>query len=464
MCLDEVARSGLAAIRYLARTSEYYEEDDIAVIEAYLRLDPAIVSALPDAHAREVERISAETTVALDGLLDAELAGVLRVEGLGALLASVDYPLVASFFCQLNELPPPGKNHGDYRDLFCSRPFEYAEIGPKGRTFLCCPQQLPQVVGDARDGTFLDVWNSAKAQAVRRSILDGTFSNCLESTCPALQSRALPRREDVTAPFLRDVIDNSRTRLDRGPITIFMNYDRSCNLACPTCRTRPIVLSGSRRDAAKDVQDWATAEHLRDARYLHVTGSGDAFGSNLFHGWLRKFDAQAFPGLRISIGTNGLLLTERNWQKICGDAVDVVVVSVDAATAATYAENRGGDFGVLLENLHFIGTLRSSGALKVYGMNFVVQANNYREIPAFVALGRDVHVDSVCFQQLINWGTFSNAEYAQRAVHRPDHPDHQDFLRVLVDRTLDDPIVDWSNLRTLRDDAVRRLPRRSSGG
>ena len=236
-----------------------------------------------------------------------------------------------------------------------------------------------------------------------------------------------------------------------------MNYDRSCNLACPTCRGSVITLKGEAKIDALAIQDWATQpEHLKYGAYLHFTGSGDAFASNIFQGFLRRFDPKASPHVRIGLGTNGLLFTEKSWDRICNEVVDVAFISIDAATAATYAENRGGDFDLLQANLDFIGALRATGRLKLFGMNFVVQQNNYAEMPAFVELGRRVGADFVFFQQIVNWGTFSRAEFKDRAIHLPDHPRHEDFLRVLEDPRLGDPIVNLNNLTALFEDEAAR--------
>ncbi len=451
LCLEQIEESGLPPIKFFERVSERVHEDELSILGAYLRLETFVLDKLSADHVSALEGIAADAEAQLASLLRHDARTVLQERGIRPFLALVDYPAMAEFFHRWNRLPAPGRNEGDYRGLYCPKPFEYAEIATSGRTFLCCPLQVPTVVGEANDGTFMEVWNSEKAQAIRKSILDGSFSHCIEKTCGVLQSRSLQRREDVTDPYHRDIIDNDKTVLDRGPATIFMNYDRSCNLACPSCRTKLIVLRGKKeKRAAAEVQDWATGEHLADAKYLHITGTGDAFGSNLFHGFLRRFDSQKYPELRISIGTNGLLLTEKTWEKVCKDSIEIVVVSVDAATAETYAKNRGGDFDILLENLEFIGTQRTSGQLKAYGLNFVVQQNNYLEMPTFVELAERVHADGVCFQQLTNWGTFTSDEFKRRAVHRASHPKHSDLLRVLAEPMFGRPIVDLYNLSSLR--------------
>jgi wyosine [tRNA(Phe)-imidazoG37] synthetase (radical SAM superfamily) len=210
------------------------------------------------------------------------------------------------------------------------------------------------------------------------------------------------------------------------------------------------MLTGEARTKAEQIQDWATGEHLKDVHKLDITLSGDAFGSPVFFKFLRDFDPSAYPDLRITLCTNGLLFTERNWDRICKKAVDVVYISIDAATPETYAVNRGGDFSLLLENLRFVGNLRAQGALKQFVISFVVQANNFREMPAFAALGKSVNADTVLFIQVGNPGVFSNEEFRRRAVHLPSHPEHNDLIEVLQDPRLGLPGVALRNFSGLR--------------
>jgi len=449
--LEEAERVGVAPLKFIrAAYATRLGGDDMAVIEAYLRLDFDILAMLPKSHREKLAGIVEEARSRLTETLSEDERREFEVAGIRTLLAIKDYPVVAEFLGRVNGIALSGKNEGDYSGLFCEKPFLTAEIAQEGRTFLCCPLQLPTVVGDATDGDFLDVWNSEKAQAVRLSILDGSFSHCREKTCGLLQPRSLPRREEVTDPYLRHIIDFKLTRLPRGPTSITMNYDRSCNLACPTCRPEVIGLKGQAKTDALAIQEWATdPKHLKHGCYLHFTGSGDAFASSVFQSFLQQFDPTKRKYVRIGLGTNGLLFNEKSWARMCHEAVDVACISIDAATPATYAQNRGGDFDILLANLRFIGNLRASGQLKLITINFVVQANNYAEMPQFADLGHSIGVDMVFFQQLVNWGTFSRAEFLERAIHLPGHSQHGQFLKILQDPRLAHPIVNLHNLSTL---------------
>lgn len=465
LCMREIRSSGLSPIAYFAKSYEGRRDGDfLAIVESYFELDEEVLAKLPPGHAQKLRDILRGAESDIQKLLSPEQNGVFGAQGLRPLLAGISSAGANEIFCEMNEFQGLESGERSYKEYFCPKPFEYAEIAQRGTTFLCCPVMLPTSVGDAGDGTFMDVWNSKKAQEIRGSILDGSFSYCLEKTCGQLQEKLLPKRVHITDAYQRDIIDRNLTVLPRGPAEIVMNYDRSCNLVCPTCRVDKVTVSGEQKKTAAYVQGWATGEHLKDASRLHITGSGDALGSSLFHSFLRDFDSELYPHLRISLGTNAVLLTPHTWDRICNEVIDIVVASCDAATPETYALNRGADFGVLVENLRFVGRLRTAGKLQIFVMNFVVQKNNYQEMRAFVELAQSVKADVVMFQQITNWGTFDEAEFRRRAVHHSSHPDHAHFLSVLQDPIFDLPIVNMFNLSALRSQVVNAMPRIESQG
>ena len=457
VCGRGTADGKSSPLAFLARRWNDAPELEAAALEgaflAYLGGERAAGAGA--SYLEEGGRIAARAGERLAAGLDAAQRGALAGLGLDSLLQveTASDPLGARLKELLAGLPPPveavaasglpaAEEHGaKFAGLFCAQPFQYAQIDPLGQLYLCCPQLLPTSVGRLDEQDLMSAWNSPAAVAVRESILDGTFAYCCESTCGLLQQRALPRVEEVTHPEHRRIIAERITRLDHGPRIMNLSYDRSCNLACPSCRGDFIVLRGKARQRASVIHERVLGRHLRDAERLIITGSGDPFGSRLYLSFLRTFDPAAIPGLRITLSTNGLLLNEETWRSICHNAVDSVDVSVDAATPATYAANRGGDFAQLLANLRFLGGLRAAGELARFELHFVVQANNFREMRAFAELGRELGCDVVCFKQLVNWGTYSAADYARRAVQAPDHPEHGELRELLRDPLLRDPRV-----------------------
>jgi glycosyltransferase involved in cell wall biosynthesis len=344
--------------------------------------------------------------------------------------------------------------------LFCSQPFTRFEVlgggGHRGDVFFCCQSWIRTSIGNMRKRSVREIWNGREARDIRRSILDGSFHHCRADVCPYLQRIDGPvqRVADVRDEQMLEVIKNEQTRLSFGPRDVICSFDQSCNLSCPSCRPR-IIMETAHGKAILDIQKRLEDEALRDARLLYITGSGDPFGSPLFREWLRTMDAAKMPNLeRIHLHTNALLWTERSWQAIperTRSFIRSATLSIDAATAETYAVNRrGGDFATLLERLAFIAELRKTGPLTYLEIHMTVQANNYREMPGFVRLGREHNCDRVSFHQLLDWGSFSPEEYAARAIQLKSHPEHRAFLELLQHPRLDDPIVYLSNLTSLK--------------
>ena len=241
------------------------------------------------------------------------------------------------------------------------------------------------------------------------------------------------------------------------PKIMNLAYDRACNLACPYCRVGIY-------NPKKDLNNTGTihanlfSEGLPGVERLVIAGNGDVCASRFYMDFLQNFDAGKYPDLRIKIQTNGLLFTRERWARIekSHAAIDWISVSVDAATEATYRINRGGDFRRLLECLEFVSELRQAGTIDLFFINFVVQANNFREMIQFIELGEKHSCDLVEFQCIENWGTYSDEKFAGVAIHQPSHPDHQEFLDYLNNPLIANPIASLYKLLEYVPEDIRK--------
>ncbi|HZD54524.1 MAG TPA: SPASM domain-containing protein [Woeseiaceae bacterium] len=352
----------------------------------------------------------------------------------------------------------------DLSEFFCPQPFESFELRPDGDVHTCCPAWLPVPIGNFHRQTSEEIWNSAPAQAIRRSILDGSYRYCSRLHCPAIVNRRLPRRADLKDPYHRDIVAKGRVRLERRPVRVLMSQDRSCNLSCPSCRTHLILARKSEQDRLNELFEEVFLPLLRDARQVKITGSGDPFASGHYRHVLKRLSQRKFPQLRVQLQTNGLLLDQRAWEELGLDGlVESVWVSIDAARPETYAVvRRGGSFDRLLENFAFLGALRRQGRIRRLRLDFVVQALNFREMPEVVEIARAFGFDAIYFQMIRNWGTFTLAEFDGHLIGSPDHPSYGEFLEVLRHPNLTWAGIDWSNLRRLYERAkAEQHPRES---
>ncbi len=335
----------------------------------------------------------------------------------------------------------------DLSHLFCSLPWSYAEVHRDGRVFMCCPTYSGRrAIGNVFKSTPEAIWNSRMARRIRRGILDASFSHCSHRACPKLVGRSLERRaEALRDPETGPLIAAKTTALAKGPSSVKLCHDESCNLSCPSCRKQTIVAGRARQAKLDRMLNDFILPFLKDARLLILSGDGDPFASKHYRDIL-KATAERLPRLKIGLHTNGVLFDARAWEDCRLEGrVDLVEVSIDAADPLTYAlVRRGGDFARLLRNLAFLAEQRRAGKIRYFMLSFVVQRANFREMPAFVALARRFGADGVRFALIRPWlRGLARRAYAKAMIWDDAHPDFDAFLATLRDPTLADPIV-WA--------------------
>jgi wyosine [tRNA(Phe)-imidazoG37] synthetase (radical SAM superfamily) len=172
---------------------------------------------------------------------------------------------------------------------------------------------------------------------------------------------------------------------------------------------------------------------LRKASTVRISGSGDPFASHHYRTLLKRINRQEFPDLWVALHTNAQLFDEKAWEELqlMGKVSDVEI-SIDAATSATYSVvRRGGNFDRLLNNLEFIKQLRNDSAIGQLVFSFIVQQQNYQEMPAFVILAEKFGADFVDFRMILNWGTSSIEEFNRQFIGNPNHPEYAEYLEIL---------------------------------
>ncbi|MBI1868744.1 MAG: hypothetical protein HYS06_10715 [Methylocystis sp.] len=161
---------------------------------------------------------------------------------------------------------------GGLSERFCSEPFDTlatgtGRLGGAPSFFACaCPGTAPYPLAFSEpNATRERLWNGEEIQEIRRSILDGDFTYCSRKVCPYIVHGTLPKRAEIIDPRLRDIIDNRRVVLDTPPVKVTLGHDPSCNLACPSCRTKLMVLKNEARAAFDDASRNVLLPLLADA-------------------------------------------------------------------------------------------------------------------------------------------------------------------------------------------------------
>ena len=326
----------------------------------------------------------------------------------------------------------------------CIKPFIELDV-LENSTHLCCASWLPTSTGHLAYTPWEQVWNGGTAQAIRASMLDGSYRFCNKRTCPTIQSSQFLTIEELEAdPKWSEIITARETAMPRGPEMLNLSYDRTCNLACPSCRTSRYAADDATRARFDSMQEREILPLLKNAKTVFVTGSGDPFASKNFRRLMEQLTAEEYPELKFIMMTNGMLLTPRQWEAFPSlhRRVESLRISLDAATGPTHELlRRGARWSVMEENLKFAGQLLADGLIDDFMITFTVQQENYREMGDAVDLAHEIGASHVYFGRITNWGTFSPEEYDRKAVFVPGHPEYEDFLAACRDPRLRDPLV-----------------------
>jgi hypothetical protein len=349
----------------------------------------------------------------------------------------------------------------DLSDRFCPMPFTHLSTSYKGDAFACCCSAwVPYPVGNVIDAPSAEaVWNSAGAQEIRRSVHEGDYTYCSRTLCSFIAARTLPSKAEITDPVLRRYIDERTVIVPESPAMMQLNHDPSCNLACPSCRTDIITAGPDEQRVYVDAADRVLLPLLRTMDGMtYISGGGEAFASAHYRKILASLNRPEFPGLHVFLITNAQLLNARRWAEFPNlpEMIGNLSISIDAARAETYERlRRPGKWNVLMENLELMAEMRAAGKIPRLQLNFVVQADNFRELPELIALGDRFGADSFWLQRLTNYGAFTEPVFEQADVTSPLHPDHAELLAILRQPFMNDPRIDMAMLMPILPEVVQ---------
>ena len=287
-----------------------------------------------------------------------------------------------------------------------------------GRVNGCWEVEIP--FGNIKQNDLATVYNSTQARIVRLASVNKSLCLCDHNRC------------EYNGRYL------AADKLVNKPAYIELGIDQSCNLACPQCRKEHFSESKLTDDKLSLIRNISNNSWLNSVANLRLAGTGEVFYSKLYLHLLENILQRD----QIQILSNGTLFDKQNFEKLKKYQNIDVMISVDAATAATYRKLRGGDFQQLRQNMEMLGELRTKGKIRWFESNYIVQRDNCSEMVEFVRLAKKLHIDRVHFMVLNNWGTFTEREYRDKCMIIRHRRLHRDLQRILRDPIFKDPIVD----------------------
>ncbi len=314
------------------------------------------------------------------------------------------------------------------KQIECSLLENHLYIKDNGDVLGCCSFGFP--FGNIMFGVLDDIYHSLYARIVKLSSLNRSFCLC-DMNC---------WRSDFGK--INNNLPLKPMKIVKIPKSINIAIDRSCNLCCKSCRNHRYVSSNFHLDKLQILnKKIKESGYLDKTQVLYFAGQGEVFYSSYYRELLKT----ELKRKNIVILSNGTLfnIDNWNWLKDKYETIDVII-SVDAATAKTYRELRGGDFNNLINNLEMLANLHKQGAICSFSLNFVVQRDNFHEMIEFVKLGKKLGVDRVEFQRMNNFGNLTKKVFLNRCLIIDDKYLDYELWQVLQDPIFKEPIVDLS--------------------
>lgn len=321
----------------------------------------------------------------------------------------------------------------DLKGKYCLSPFVQVNIDRFGVGMCGCRSWQPTIIGNIFENSLEELLANSTAQAIRKSIIDGTYTYCHPTRCGILRSGELNSYELLPPEVKHNIEDPTRFSM---PHHIVIALDQTCNLFCPSCRHSIIKNSEETQQEQQELAKRLTKNLFStptDQRIeLTLDTSGEVFASPMLLDFLSNISSKDFPNLEVDILSNGLLAPDR-WHRL-GDMqkhVKRITISYDSPDPLTYEKlRRGGKWDNLVKSLTWLKDKKKENGMQ-YKVRMVVQRDNYQQMQQFYDFSQQFDVDEVQFQRIINWGTFTNEQFLEVDVFDETNECYNDAIECL---------------------------------
>lgn len=302
-----------------------------------------------------------------------------------------------------------------YYEFKCDTMKNHFEINDDGDCAYCCAAFQNINAGNLFESEFKEIWNGNLHRVMCLSAENHTYTFCNKKMCPLFFSEEKQQTHDKLQY-------DSYQEKEEMPSALLVAIDKSCNLNCITCREHIYLAKGKEKERSLQLAEIIIQSILPEVQFLILAGNGEVFLSEAYR-QIYLSEACAKVG-HIRLLTNGLLLTEKNWNEFYENNHNneiILTASIDAASKETYERiRRNGKFEVIRDNMELASRLKKEGKISYIRMNFVVQKENYQEMPDFVEWAVDLGADEAFFTKILNWGTYTDDEFRDISMMEKD--------------------------------------------
>ena len=321
---------------------------------------------------------------------------------------------------------------------YCQVPWNTMGVNSRGDIFICSsPSWIPKFVGNILEAN--DVFhalNSDIALSIRQEILTGRYYYCNNRICSFfgdIDPKTYNTDESI-GPNALSVGNETNLYVQEIPRNLIFDFDYTCNYQCASCRTEVINWNSDPTFAPINDRIVERIKHQVIDRIgtqpVNIRwAGGEPFISRVYTELLEYIIESGKTNITNVIQTNGSYLKSKSdLLSRLAPYIHELRISFDAATAQTYSRIRkNGVWNNLIHNVRHAQHVLNQGKITA---DFVVQADNYQEIPLFVDLCRDLGIQRINWQKMWNWGTWSQTEFDTKNIYDVRHPDYAKLVEI----------------------------------
>lgn len=310
----------------------------------------------------------------------------------------------------------------------CQRGWEYAQItGEDGNIEICSWASMNyKPIGKLSENTMYEIWHGEEAEQFRKSLTDGSYRYCEKEKCPWMANGTL---EDHMKEY-DDALEY--------PVDVSLSYEKICNYTCTCCAdmhdNRP--QSDCVEKKLEKIEN-ELSKFLDSVKIISAHGRGELFASKNILRVLQNWRPNSpDEEIEVILETNGSLFNEKNWSQIenLGKYNLKVSITVMGFDEPTYQFLSGTTLPIqrIIDNLHFVKSLRKKGIINTFEIGTVVQERNFREMPEFARKCiEEFEVDIVRLRPYFPFGDFDMGTKWLYDIRNPKHPYYSEYEKVL---------------------------------
>lgn len=269
----------------------------------------------------------------------------------------------------------------EYTDSFCLAPFTNMYFSRHGDVYVCCHNRN-QVIGKHPKQSIREIWNSEKADQIRRFVKNSNLS----LGCQICQI-------DVDKKLYSEVKANHFDQLplhENFPSMMEFELDITCNLECTMCSgefSSSIRKNREHKSPFEPIYGADFVEQLTEfIPYLHETrfSGGEPFLIPIYLDIWEKM-VEINPSCLISVQTNGTVMNTKI-RKILEKGSFEIGVSLDSMDKEIFESIRlNSKFETVLQNIEYFADYCKRKETP-FRLSMCVMTNNWKEMPAYLGL------------------------------------------------------------------------------